>query len=222
MIGYGAASASINISNSSFSGKINGGSSNISGCVGRVPNNGDLTIHRYAMTGSLNSPAALISGGLCGQCYFYGTKISESYVSGTIIANQWTGGLTAYAEEITNSFFAGLYQVGGNSGLNGGLVYSLNGKNQNNYVASFPGVYRNIKRNTSGAREIGGIGPNAANLYYLSGIGKGQSDSPILSRTHDQMSTSLPGITDNTDIWKFGTASYPYPILKWMEDDFVP
>jgi hypothetical protein len=78
------------------------------------------------------------------------------------------------------------------------------------------------------------IGPtfDSANdgVFYLGGSGPDQETSiGIYSLNNDQMrdqsifeDLNSWDFTPGTGKWKFATSGYPYPILQWMPDNWMP
>jgi len=221
---YNTTIKTINITDSSYSGDINTNGTSAGGVFGSLGSNTNVTISKVAVTGNISTISHDYIGGLCGNCSA-GT-ISESYFSGKVYGRSHVGGIAGYAHTVNDSFTVGDINATGFA-HSAAFTRHYYGTISASYVTSFPPTKQSHIVGTSGkGYEIFGTNPTATGLrsdiYYLEGVGIGMTASGVTSRTHEQISTSLPGLTDNTDKWKYGTASYPYPILKWMEDDFVP
>jgi len=214
------------ISNCEYSGTMNlsyGSSAGaFGGAVGLTAANNSLTISKFAMTGSILASNTRYVGGIIGDAGV-GSLIEESYVYGKISGALGTGGLAHRSADTKNNFVVG--DIIPNTGTGAGHSRFVDGTFiKNFYIASYPNIKLRIHNGNTPLNEItNSIGTSSiSNMYYLEGVGSGQTGTGITSRTPAQMSSSLAGLTDNTDVWKYAPSGYPYPILKWMEDDFVP
>jgi hypothetical protein len=193
----------------------------VGGILGYADTTGNVTVSQSGVYGTVNS-SSNYAGGVVGLIYD-GSYIKESFFAGTFnpSGNYW-GGITGYTGYIQNSIMVGTITA---SLTTGGGFSTYAPTIQNSYLASIP-TKVSIKYITSAWYNALNAGSqNSAThsaFYILTGTGNGQTGTNIIYRDEAQMATSLPGLTDNATLWKYAPSGYPYPLLNWMPDDFMP
>jgi hypothetical protein len=228
------------ISNVTSYGNVTG--SNFVGGILGTSNGVSLSINRAMFLGEVNSSATGaggIFGAYVGTGAGYSGNITESVSSGLVSSGNSSGGIwggmsvTTHMAYVTDSFSLSAIATTGTEagGIISGTQTTSNKFVTRSYVASPTGT--NLF-NSQGANKLV-IGPNlgTANhgVFYLQGSGPDQTtpvgiydltDAQMQNQTVFESSLGTWDFTAGTGKWKYPTSGYPYPILQWMPDNWMP
>lgn len=181
-------------------------------------------------------------GGITGGMYAFSTQtlsVSESVSSGIVKGLTSVGGVIGGVAHVWNSnviydsFSLSTINVTGSNA--GGIVgnNTVTGSVSRSYVA-YPNGKSLFTISGSNKFVIGVSIPSAAGVFYLEGIHTDQTTPVgIIDLTSGQLQTQnileVLGLYDFTPVtgpWKYSTLlpaeGYPYPMLQWMPDDWMP
>jgi hypothetical protein len=234
VVGYSSGT----LSNLAFYGKATG-TINVGGISGGGIGNGTINISRVLFQGeviSTGSAAGGIFGNLLVASGYYGYvseavssgKISAANNAGGIWGSHYTGSQTSY---IADTF--SLSQIVTDGTHAGGIIgANFSSKRiSRSYVAS--PTANNLFSSTGTSQFVIGHNITSANggVFYLQGSGADQTtpvgiydltDAQMQNQTVFESSSGTWDFTAGTGKWKYPTSGYPYPILQWMPDNWMP
>jgi len=219
---YGA--ANLTITNSNFSGTLVTNGTYTGGFIGYTETAAILLISKCGTDGVINTTT--YGGGYCGTCSGVNQTVSNSYMNTKLTTAQHGGGIAGHIGNVQDTMTTGSHiSLNTNISQGGGIGSNIYYDFDNNYIARIPRdewVYSYGGNYEKHAVFGSTIPMTPTNNYFLDGQGIDQSASTgIYKYSASQMRTSLPGLSDNTAVWKYGIG-YPYPMLKWMDDDWMP